>query len=316
MTGKKFKFEHWNKISLLLVVYDLIVAAMAYCLALWFSYDCNYTQIPRNLLWACASFAPIYGGCCVVVFWRARLYNSLWRFASYNELMRTAFASVVVCLIHVTGSILFVNLFFKTVDQGFTRMPVPYYVVGAGLQFLLVLGIRFSYRLVLMERNKIARPADKTIRVMLVGAGNAGEMILREILRMPEQNMKVCCIIDDNSNKWGRYIENIPIVGGREKIIASAKKYDIQKIFVAIPSASAEDKRAVLNICKETGCELKNLPGIYQMMFGYATLGDLKDVAVEDLLGREPIRVNMGQINRHIQGRVVMVTAVPSGGGL
>ncbi len=300
MTGKKFKFEHWNKISLLLVVYDLFVAIFAYGLALWLRFDGNYSEIDPKYLWGFLKFAPIYAVCCVIVFWRLRLYNSLWRFASYSELMRTVVASVITSVIHILGS-----LFFE-------RMPIIYYVLGMGIQFALVLGIRFSYRFVLLERNKMNRPADKTVRVMLIGAGNAGEMILREILRMPEQNMKVCCIIDDNSNKWGRYIENIPIVGGREKIIASAKKYDIQKIFVAIPSASAEDKRAVLNICKETGCELKNLPGIYQMMFGYATLGDLKDVAVEDLLGREPIRVNMGQINRHIQGRVVMVTG---GGG-
>ena len=300
MSKKPFKIEHWNKISLLLVAYDLFVAIFAYGLALWLRFDGNYSEIDPKYLWGFLKFAPIYAVCCVIVFWRLRLYNSLWRFASYSELMRTVVASVITSVIHILGS-----LFFE-------RMPIIYYVLGMGIQFALVLGIRFSYRFVLLERNKMNRPADKTVRVMLIGAGNAGEMILREILRMQDGNMKVCCIIDDNSNKWGRYIENIPIVGGREKIIASAKKYDVQKIFVAIPSASPEDKRAILNICKETGCELKNLPGIYQMMFGYATLGDLKDVAVEDLLGRDPIRVNMGQINQHIQGRVVMVTG---GGG-
>ena len=300
MTRQKRKIEHWNKISLLLVAYDLIAVTLSYFLALWFRFDCNFSQISPAFLWAFVKFAPIYGICCVLVFWRLRLYNSLWRFASYSELMRTILGTAITGVIHVLGSLIF------------KRMPISYYVIGMGIQFLMVLGIRFSYRLLLMERNKLTRTSDKTVRVMLVGAGNAGEMILREILRMQEQNMRVCCIIDDNPNKWGRYIENVPIVGGREKILASAKKYEIQKIFVAIPSASPEDKRAVLNICKETGCELKNLPGIYQMMFGYATLGDLKDVAVEDLLGREPIRVNMGQINRHIQGRVVMVTG---GGG-
>ena len=301
MMRDKRRLEHWNKISLLLVGYDLIAVTLAYFLGLWFRFDCRYSEIPAEYLMGFAKFAPIYSVSCVLVFWWLRLYNSLWRFASLTELMRTILGSVITSVIHIAG----ITLLFQ-------RMPISYYIVGMGFQFLLVLCIRFSYRLLLLERGKRSKAKDKTIRVMIVGAGNAGEMILREVQRMQEQNMKVCCIIDDNPNKWGRYIENVPIVGGRDKIIPSAEKYDIEKIFVAIPSASAEDKRAVLNICKETGCELKNLPSIYQMMFGYATLGDLKDVAVEDLLGREPIRVNMGQINRHIQNRVVLVTG---GGG-
>ena len=299
--NEKRIFEHWNKISILLAVYDIIAVSMAYFVALWFRFDCQYSKIAPEYLLTFISFAPIYAAICVFVFWQLRLYNSLWRFASYTELTRTCISSVITGVVHIAGTWIF-----------FERMPISYYIIGMGFQFLLILGARFSYRLLLRERNRHAQSSDKTIRVMLVGAGNAGEMILREIQRMQEQSMRVCCIIDDNPNKWGRYIENVPIVGGREKIIASAKKYDIQKIFVAIPSATAENKREILNICKETGCELKNLPGIYQMMFGYATLGDLKDVAVEDLLGRQPIRVNMGQINRHIQGRVVMVTG---GGG-
>ena len=301
MTRNKRKFEHWNKISLLLVGYDLIAVTLAYFLGLWFRFDCMYSAIPAEYMLAYVTFAPFYAVACILVFWAMRLYNSLWRFASFTELLRTVFGTIITSLIHILG----ITLIFR-------RMPISYYIVGMGFQFLLVLGIRFSYRLLLMERNKRAKAKDTSTRVMIVGAGNAGEMILREIMRMQEHSMQVCCIIDDNPNKWGRYIENIPIVGGRDKIIPSAEKYGIQKIFVAIPSASMEDKRAVLNICKETGCELKNLPGIYQMMFGYATLGDLKDVAVEDLLGRDPIRVNMGQINRHIQGRVVLVTG---GGG-
>lgn len=298
---KRHKIEHWNLISLLLVVYDMIAVTVAYFAALWFRFDCMVSMIDQVYLQAFACFAPIYAACCVLVFWRMRLYNSLWRFASFTELMRTGFATVVTGIVHIVG----ITLLFK-------RMPVSYYIIGMGFQFLMVLGVRFSYRLLLLERSKRAHANAKTDRVMLIGAGNAGEMILREIQRMKEQSMRVCCIIDDNPNKWGRYIENIPIVGGRNEIIESAKKYQIDKIFVAVPSASPEDKRDILNICKETGCQLKNLPGIYQMMFGYVTLGDMKDVAVEDLLGREPISVNMDQISQHIRGRVVMVTG---GGG-
>ncbi|MBR5569896.1 MAG: polysaccharide biosynthesis protein [Oscillospiraceae bacterium] len=290
------------------MAYDIIAVGLAYFLGLWLRYDCNFSQISPDYLRTFIWFIPFYGLMCVAVFWRLRLYNSLWRFASTTEFKRAVWGTLITSIIHIIGAS--VTMYLLTGRIG--RMPISYYMVGMGLQFLAVLGIRFSYRFVLLERAKRKKANAKLIRVMLVGAGDAGEMILREIQRMKEETMQVCCIIDDNPNKWGRYIENVPIVGGRNEIIASAEKYQIDKIFVAVPSASADDKREILNICKETGCELKNLPGIYQMMFGYATLGDLKDVAVEDLLGREPIRVNMDQISRHIRGRVVMVTG---GGG-
>ena len=306
--SKRRTIEHWNLISLILMAYDIIAVGLAYFLGLWLRYDCNFSQISPDYLRTFIWFIPFYGLMCVAVFWRLRLYNSLWRFASTTEFKRAVWGTLITSIIHIIGAS--VTMYLLTGRIG--RMPISYYMVGMGLQFLAVLGIRFSYRFVLLERAKRKKANAKLIRVMLVGAGDAGEMILREIQRMKEETMQVCCIIDDNPNKWGRYIENVPIVGGRNEIIASAEKYQIDKIFVAVPSASADDKREILNICKETGCELKNLPGIYQMMFGYATLGDLKDVAVEDLLGREPIRVNMDQISRHIRGRVVMVTG---GGG-
>ena len=314
---KRHTMEHWNWISMLLVGYDVIAVNLAYFLALWFRFDCKFSEIDIVYLQTFLYYIPIHGVCCVLVFWWLRLYNSLWRFASIAELGRTIFATGITGILHIVGTVIllkgnFIPSDIAAANGGISRMPIPYYIVGVGLQFLFTLGVRFSYRLLLLERSKRRKANAKTTRVMLVGAGNAGEMILREIQRMKEETMKVCCVIDDNPNKWGRYIENVPIVGGRNEIIETAAKYQIEKIFVAVPSASAEDKRDILNICKETGCELKNLPGIYQMVFGYATLGDMKDVAVEDLLGREPIRVNMDQISRHVRGRVVMVTG---GGG-
>ncbi len=306
--SKRRKIEHWNMVSMLLVAYDLIAVSLAYFLGLWLRFDCNFSEITGLYLQAFLYFAPVYGVLCVTVFWRLRLYNSLWRFASTTEFKMTLWGTLITSVLHIIG----IGVTLGLLTGRLARMPISYYIVGMGLQFLAVLGIRFSYRFVLLERAKRKKVNTKQIRVMLVGAGDAGEMILREIQRLKEETMQVCCIIDDNPNKWGRYIENVPIVGGRFDIIENARKHQIDKIFVAVPSASAEDKRAILNICKETGCELKNLPGIYQMMFGYATLGDLKDVAVEDLLGRDPIRVNMDQISRHIRGRVVMVTG---GGG-
>ncbi len=294
------RFEHWHIMAILLAIFDVFAVNASYFLALWFRFDCMFSQIPwEEYMIPFLKFSPIYAVTCLLVFWYARLYNSIWRFASISELVRVMFASAITSLFHILGITLL-----------FARMPISYYVIGMGIQFMLILGIRFSYRFILLERNRIRRNG-KTVRVMLIGAGNAGQGILRDIARMQEEKMKVCCIIDDNPNKWGRYVDGIPVVGSREDILVKAKEFQIEKIFVAIPSASAEDKRDILNICKETGCEIKNLPGVYQMVTG-VSVKDMKDVAVEDLLGRDIIKVNMAEIYRDIQGKTILVTG---GGG-
>ncbi len=151
-----------------------------------------------------------------------------------------------------------------------------------------------------------------TGRAMLIGAGSAGQMILRDLSKAKETSDKIYCIIDDNPNKWKRFIDGIPVVGGRNDILENVEKYHINKIFLAIPSATAEQKRDILNICKETGCELKSLPGMYQIVNGDLTVSAMKDVAVEDLLGREPIIVNTDEIFQYVKNKTILVTG---GGG-
>ncbi len=295
----KSRFEHWQKVAVLLMLYDIVAVNMAYFAALWIRYDCAFSEIPGAALVQYLKHMPIYSVVCVAVFLWLRLYNSIWRFASFNELIRVLAATGITAVTHVI-----------TMHFIFGQMPNAYYIMGTGIQLILLVGIRFSYRFVLLQRGRNKKASNS--RVMLVGGGNAGQMILRDAGRLTGQNLKICCIIDDNPNKWGRYIEGIPVVGGREDILVNAEKYRIDKIFVAIPSASDEDKRDILNICKETGCELKNLPGMYQLVSGQVSIGDMKDVAVEDLLGRKPIQVNMEQIYRHISGKTILVTG---GGG-
>jgi FlaA1/EpsC-like NDP-sugar epimerase len=194
------------------------------------------------------------------------------------------------------------------------QMPAPYYIIGPALQFFLMIGIRFSYRFVLLIRDtrQKASTAGTDARVLLIGAGVAGQMILRDLSSNRGSRRQVVCIIDDNPNKWNRYLEGIPIVGGRDDILSAAKEYHVSQIFLAIPSATAEQKRDILEICKETGCELKILPGMYQFVSGQINAGSMKEVAVEDLLGREPIQVDLGGIFRHLTGKVILVTG---GGG-
>ncbi len=298
--NKRFPLEHWQVIAVMLAAYDALATNFAYFLALWFRFDCMFSEIPEDYLFAFTKFVPIYAVICIVMFTVFRLYNSIWRFASFHELIRVGMASGLCSVLQILGITLL-----------FGRMPISYYIIGMFIQFFLVLGIRFSYRFVLLERSR-RENSRSSKRVMLVGAGEAAQSILRDASGLRRQNLKFCCIIDDNPNKWGRYVEGLPVVGGREDILKTVQKYRIDKIFVAIPSASPEDIRDILNICKETGCELKNLPGIYELVSGKVTMGDMKDVAVEDLLGRKPIRVNMSQIYDEIRGKVILVTG---GGG-
>ena len=299
----KNKVEHWQVVSIGLVVYDTIAVTLAFFLALWFRFDCRYTMIPSEYLSEYYKFLLIYVVFSIFVFWRMRLYNSIWRFASYSELLRTIVATGITFVFHCIG-----------ITVLFGRMPLSYYVFGIMIQFALTLGVRFSYRFVLLERSRQRKSEEiaKAKRVLLIGAGKAGQMILRDIKTAKELKDIVCCIIDDNPNKWGRYVEGVPVIGGRDDILSAVERFKIEKIVLAVPSASAQEKRDILNICKETGCELKNLPGIYQFLTGEVRVSALKDVAVEDLLGRDPIRVNMEEIYSFIQGKKVLVTG---GGG-
>ena len=292
---------HWQNVAMLLTIYDIISVNLAYFLALWLRFDCKFTKIAHVYLSAWSKFAPIYAIFCLIIFWKSRLYKSIWRYASYTELMYLITATGITGLFHT----LFITILYR-------RMPISYYCVGIMLQFIFLAGVRFSYRLVLLLRSqqKIARSNES--RVMVIGAGNAGQELIRDINRAKEIEDKVCCIIDDDTNKWGRFIDGIPIVGGRDDIFASVQKYQIKKIYLAIPSATAEQRRDILNICKETDCELKNLPGMYQFVRGEVTVSKMKKVSVEDLLGREPIKADMQEVFEFINGKKVLVTG---GGG-
>lgn len=302
--GKKRKFmEHWQAIALWLMLYDVVAVNAAFMLALWVRFDCRYSMIPDVYLGAFLKFAPWYTVVCIGVYWALRLYKSVWRFASFSELFRIGAANVITGLVQIVG----ITLFFK-------RMPISYYLFGIMLQFVFTVAVRFSYRFILLERSRNKQSEEDAVlhRVMLIGAGAAGQIIIRDLNRASEVKAKVCCIIDDNPNKMGRYIEGIPIVGGRDDILLSAEKYKIDQILLAIPSASAEEKRDILNICKETGCEMKILPGIYQLVNGEVSISKMKSVAVEDLLWRDPIKVNMEEIFNALRNKTILVTG---GGG-
>ena len=292
--------------TLFLLIYDAIAVNLSYFVALWVRFDAKVSQIPEHYLMPFLKFIPIYTVCCLAVFSVLKLYRSIWRYASYRELSRATIASVLTSFFHIF-----------VISLLYGRMPVSYYMIGMVIQFVLIVGIRFSYRFVLLQQGLVSRmltgeKTEKTGRVMLIGAGSAGQMILRDVNNGRETIDRIYCIIDDDPNKWNRYIDDVPIVGGRDDIFSNVEKYRINKIYVALPNSTVSQKRDILNICKETGCELKNLPGMYQLVNGDVTVSSMRNVQVEDLLGREPIKVNMDEIFTYLQGKVILVTG---GGG-
>ena len=300
-TEKGFGLVHWQIMAICLMVCDLISIHLAYFLALWLRFDCVYSRIPKNYLHAYTHFIVPYALVAICIFWVFRMYRGMWRYASYNELIRTFAGSMTASVLHIAAITLF-----------FCRMPLSYYVWGAGAQFVFLLAPRFAYRLLLFYRAAVFKSNQNTGRVMIIGAGSAGQMLLRDISTSNKLNDKVVCIIDDSRNKWNRYIEGVPVVGGREDILSAVEKYNVNKIYYAITSASAEDKKEILNICKESGCELKQVPGMYQLVLGQISVSSMKEVAIEDLLGRAPIQADLHEVFDFINGKTVIVTG---GGG-
>ena len=298
---RKLHIEHWKAVAAILVIFDVFAVNFAYLFSLWIRFDCRFRLIPDEYMIPYVKFAPIYTLLCIIVFASQRMYKTILRFASYSELMRIIIASAICFAIHTVGI------------SFFHRMPMSYYIFGAVIQFALVAGIRFSYRFfLLMDFKPGFKTVEKNVNVLLIGAGSAGQMILRDVSHSKETADTIRCIVDDDPNKWDRYIDGVPIIGGREKIMEAIDKYSIKKIYVALPNSEVSAKRDIINICKETGCELKNLPGMYQLVNGEVSVSSMRNVRIEDLLGREAIKVNLGEIFNYLTGKVILVTG---GGG-
>ncbi len=297
------RFIHrWKVVASFLVIFDAAAVAFSWFFGLWVRYDFVYSAISDEYLRSYGRFLPVYLLVVVVIFWQMRMYRSIWRFVGANEMLRFTATSIATAIMHGV-----------CITVIFGRMPFAYYLIGGAVQTALVVGIRFSYRFFLaISRTKGAEGSRQQKRVMIIGAGVAGTVTIRELQQTDKIKTQPVCVIDDNSNKWGRFIYGVPVVGGRESIIDSARQYQVEEIYLCIPSASAQVRKEILNICKETGCVMKSLPGIYQLINDEVMVSNLRNVEIEDLLGREPIQVNMDEIFQQIKGKSILVTG---GGG-
>ena len=288
---------------LLIMAGDVVATMLSFFLGLWFRYDFSFQEIRAEHL---QGFLSAIGPWCVitiVVFLCFRLYSSIWAFVSTSEVFRIAGAYLVLAVIG--------TLVFRF--DGFL-MPRSSMVMGYLLSFAMTVLIRFSYRLWRTAQRQLSHMAHANglKNVMLIGAGDAGRALAMEFLSSDYVKDHLSCVIDDNPVKLNKRLCGVPIVGNRYDIPAMAKQYKISKIIFAIPSCPAKTRKEILDICTTTGCEVQMLPGIYQMVNGEVSVSKLRQVDPQDLLGRDPIQVNLEEIFGYIHGKTVLVTG---GGG-
>ena len=286
-----------------IMLLDVIATMVSFFLGLWFRADFAFENM-RQVHWQ--GYLSAIGPWClitVVVFWCFRLYSSIWAFVSTSEVFRITGAYLVLAVI---GLILF--------PFDGTVMPRSSMLVGFLFSYVCSIAIRFSYRLWLTALRRISHAAHASglKNVMIVGAGDAGRALALEFVNSDFVKDHLACVIDDNPVKRGKRLCGAPIVGNRYDIPKAVKQYQVDKILIAIPSCSAKTRKEILDICTTTGKEVQLLPGIYQMVNGEVSVSKLRRVDPQDLLGRDPIRVDLQQIMGYVSGKTVLVTG---GGG-
>ncbi len=296
--------HRWGRLlrSVVVMALDALITIVSFFVALWVRFEFQLAAIPatyfsqyrQHILW----WALITVGVLALM----GAYNCIWRYISIRDLRRLLFGYVVLLL---PGLLLVVLLHID--------MPRSYFVVGYLLSITGTVLLHLSYRFLLETYAEFVSRYPKSVdRVMIIGAGNAAQTLIREFSSHPELHARVECLIDDSPGKLRMYLEGIRVVGDRNSIVSAAKKYNIDRIIFAIPSAAPEAKREILQLCSKTKCKIQVLPSVFQLVNEDVSVSQLKDVEVQDLLGRPPIQVNLEEIYDYIGGKVVLVTG---GGG-
>lgn len=291
----------WVHKALLVAFLDTIIVLFSYLVALMTRFDFRFSDIPpeyfEGYLWS----MPFWVASTIVVFYVCRLYHSVWSLASISELQMSVVAYMILLVVYAAGT-LFMHL----------KMPRSYYFMGYIISFGLTTALRFSYRILRFYLGKSEADADATDRIMIIGGGAAGQVLIKELTNGKKFHTKVCCVIDDNPNKLGRVLEGIPIVGNRNDILEMVKRYRINHIIYAIPATTGKNRKEILNICKETDCKLQTVPSVAQLINGEVNVTRIRDVEITDLLGRAQVKVNNHEILAAISDHIVLVTG---GGG-
>ena len=304
MINKRKGFDlSLSKKAIIIGALDLLCICVTFFAALWLRFDFQFKAIPAEFLMTYCEIILPWCGICILMFSLFGLYSSIWSFVSTDELLRILEAYGLLAVIgYVLTKVLGI------------MMPKSFYVVGMVFSAIFTVAIRFAWRMLRYIKQHLTGLSHPNYQenVMIIGAGEAGKALVNEFTTSAYVKSRVSCLIDDNPAKWGKRLGGITIVGGREEIPAAVEKYHIHRIIYAIPSGSAQEKKKILDICSTTGCQVQVVPGIYQLVNGDISVSKLRKVDVQDLLGRDPIKVNLDEILNFISGKVVMVTG---GGG-
>lgn len=296
--------KHLNKKIILLLIFDVLIINLSYFIALFFRFDASFNSIPKVYLDYFKRYSTINTIFTVFIYYRFRMYKMILEYASYRELIQITQAVILSFFAHAIGiSILF------------GRMPVSYFVFGFLIQYVLTVSLRFAKKILIQRRYNIKFRNNNLKKAIIIGAGSAGQTIKKDINNSNKEestHIKVVAFIDDDPSKEGQYIDGTIIYGGRKKIRELVTKEDIDLILVAIPSAPEDQRKEILTICNSTNCEIKILPGIYQLVSGKISVSKMEDIQIEDLLGREPVRLFNNASNDYLNNKTVLVTG---GGG-
>lgn len=298
--GKKSRDYKLLFRRIFLISYDVAAILIASGMALLLRFELDFFAIDLKYLEAVWAYFPINIITTIAIFYLFKLYHSLWAFAGIMEMQNVVAACVVTSFLQLVGLKL-LNL----------HVPRSYYFLYGMIFLMLIMMSRFMYRFLRMLRRK-QRLAVEGIRTMVIGAGEAGNMIIKEISTSEHLNLKVACVIDDDPEKRGRYIHGVKVVGDRSQIMHYVEAMSIDEIIIAMPAVSKRETKEIIDICKETGCKMRILPGIYQFMTGEVSVSKLRKVEIEDLLGRDTASVNLEQIMDYVKNKVILVTG---GGG-
>ena len=296
----------WIIRSAIIAILDILIIFISFSIAFVLRFEFAFSTIIDLYLKAFLTVIPFVALSAVILFYLLRLYHSIWRFASIYELERLIIAWIIIAV----SSVFY--CFFDYKADGIRNIPISVWVMGILFGFAGTTALRFGYRFIRFVSNSTIRSNKGRSNVMIIGAGSCGKEVIHEYMMSQHLNAKVRCAIDDNPIKKGRTLDGVPIVGNRNDIPRMAVKYEIDEIVFAIPDARGVDKKDILDICSATGCKVRVIPGIYQMIEGSVKVSSLRDVQIEDLLGRDPVKANMESIRKYITGKTVMVTG---GGG-
>lgn len=280
-------------------ILTIVIDSLLCLLIVW--HEAYFSMVLKEHLSDIVKCILLSAAVTLLIFVLLHLYRSVWTFAGLHEVTQV----VAACFLSAVSQLVIVNVLLFDI-------PKSYYVCYFFLLTMTTITTRFSYRIWITYRNITGRSAKKRVNTMVIGAGEAGSMIIHELQTSRYLSDRVVCAIDDNPSKKGKYLHGVKIVGNRDAIISCAKRYNIDEIIVAIPTADAKDKKEILKICSETSCKLKVLPGMYQLISGEVSVSKLRDVSIDDLLGRDAINVDLDSVAGYVTNKTVLVTG---GGG-